>query len=370
MKKITLISTLPPLIGLSPYTLGLVTALSQNAKIDFIGFKKIYPIFLYSGGGVDKNGVTPQFNKNVKVDNCLVWYNPITWIKAGLAIDTQIAHAQWWSWFLAPVFITVLGIAKLRGKKIIITIHNVKPHEKSWYKVLLNKSVLSLADEYVVHNQANKKLFLETDKSNKPVHVLPLGIFELTDPKMSVSQLRKKYGYSLKDRVVLYFGNIRDYKGLDVLINSFAYIKDKSVKLIIAGKPWKGFDEYQKLIDENNINKRTKLFLSYIPESQIPELFKLSSMAVFPYKEFEASSAAATNALNFAKPIVVTNTGGLTEVVMDKKVIAKPDNAKDLAIKIEYALVNQKKLAIESYKICQKFLWKNIVVDYLNKLYK
>jgi glycosyltransferase involved in cell wall biosynthesis len=363
--KITLISTLPPIKGLSHYTQGLVFALSKYIDIDFIGFKHIYPDFLYPGGAIDKNSIIPKFNQRVHIRNSLTWYNPLSWVLAGLSIKTDVVHAQWWSWFLAPIYLTILTIAKLKGKKIIITIHNVKPHEKSFYKVYLNKSVLFLADEYIVHSQASKDLFLETDETNKPVHIVPTGIMNITPSAKSIHDLRKKYGYTHKDKILLFFGNIREYKGVDILIKTLALITDTNVKLIIAGKPWGSFFKYKKLINQNNLQNRIKLFLAYIPESTIAELFKITDVAVYPYREFVGSSGATTIALNFEKAIVITAVGGLNDMVNDQKVIAKPNDIKDLAQKISYALSNQSRLSSDSSLICQKFLWDNIVRTYL-----
>lgn len=358
--RVTIISTLPPIKGLSPYTLGLVTALSKKIQLDFLGFKSIYPNFLYPGGAIDKTAKAPKFNANVRVKNSLVWWNPVTWIEAGLSIKTQVVHAQWWSWFLAPVFMTVLGIAKLRGKKIILTIHNVQPHEKSFLKKFLNRSVIWLGDEYVVHNQSNKKLFLKLTQTKKPVQVIPIGITELKKSTLTKSQLRKKYHFKSTAKILLFFGNIRDYKGLDILIQSVGLLKDEKIQLIIAGKPWASFEKYQNLIDQNKLKDRTSLFLEYISERKIAELFKLSDLVVYPYKEFEASSAAATLALNFGKPMVVTNVGGLPEVVLNKKVIAKPNSSKDLARKIQYAFLNIMRPNKKANTNSHYFSWRDI----------
>jgi len=358
-----MLSTLPPTKGLSPYTLGLVKELAKKSEIDFYGFKSIYPEFLYPGG--TKTDEKEPKLKNLNIKNNLTWYNPFSWIKTGFKINTKILHAQWWSWFLAPIYLTILPIAKLRNKKIIITIHNVKPHEKSFIKNFLNKSVINLADEYIVHSEDNKRLFLQETKTNKKINVIPHGIIGIKKGKESKSRLRKKYGFSDKDKVLLFFGNIRDYKGLDILLGSLNKIKPQNIKLIIAGKPWESFDKYNNLIKTYNLTNKTKLFLEFNSNKRVAELFKLSDLAVFPYKEFEASSGAGAVALNFEKPIVVTEVGGLPEIVKDKNVIAKPNDVKDLTQKIKYALRNLKKLEKETKEKAKEFSWNNIVTKTL-----
>jgi len=358
MRRISLLSTLPPVKGLSPYTLGLVNELSKNCEIGFYGFKAIYPEFLYPGKSKTEEK-EPKI-KNVKIINNLAWYNPFSWIKTGFQIDTKTIHAQWWSWFLAPLYLITLGIAKRRGKKIILTIHNVKPHEKSFIKNWLNISVLKLADEFIVHSENNKKQFLGLTKTKKKISVIPHGIIQMKKTKLTNLFLRKKYGFKKNDRILLFFGNIRDYKGLDVLLDSLRNIQNKSVRLIIAGNPWGSFERYEKQIKENNLKQKCTLFLGFNSEQKLSELFKLSDLVIFPYKEFEASSGAGTVALFYEKPLVVTNVGGLPNLVNDKKVIAKPNDSEDLKQKILYALRNLKKLKENSKTKAKEFSWKKI----------
>jgi glycosyltransferase involved in cell wall biosynthesis len=237
-----------------------------------------------------------------------------------------------------------------------MTVHNVKPHEKSRIKNLLNKSVIGLADKYIVHCEENKKLFLEDIRTNKDIFVVPHGVEEIENPSIPKEDLRKKYGLSLNDTVLLFFGNIREYKGLDILIKS---LKDIDAKLIIAGKPWTKFEE-AKSIDKLKLNDKIKLFLDFNPNEVVAELFKISDLVILPYKEFEAASGAGTVALNFGKPLVVTDVGGLPELVKDKNVITKPNCVEDLTEKIEYALKNLKKLESDSKEIALKFSWKSV----------
>lgn len=356
MEKISMLSTLPPTKGLSPYTLSLVKELSNIVEIEFYGFKSIYPEFLYPGG-TKTNEKEPKI-KNVIIKNYMAWYNPLSWVKTGFSIKTKVIHAQWWSWFLAPQYFIVLSAAKLRRKKIILTIHNVKPHEKSFIKNFLNSSVINLANEYIVHSDDNKNLFLKLNKTKKKVHVIPHGVIEMKKPSKSKKELRKQYNFTDKDKIILFFGNIRDYKGLDVLLKSFSNIE--GAKLIIAGNPWGGFDKYSSLIKQLKINDKVTSFLGFNSDKKVAELFTISDLIVFPYKEFEASSGAGTVALNFEKPLVVTKVGGLPELVKDREVIARPNDGRDLEKKIRYALKNLNKLEKEARIKKKEFSWGKI----------
>ncbi len=356
-----MISTLPPIKGMSPYTLGLVKELSKEIEINFFGFKSIYPEFLYPGG--TKTSEQEPTIKNLKIKNTLTWYNPFSWIYTGFKIKDKIIHVQWWSWFLAPVYITTLSIAKLRGKKVIMTIHNVEPHEKSFIKNFLNNSVISLASEYIVHSEDNKKKF-EKYAKNKKINVIPIGLEE--KKQILRDKARKKLKLSDKDIVLLFFGNIRDYKGLDVLIEVYNDLKkqDKNLKLIIAGQSWE-----KKITDEIISNKEIIFSNGFIPNSEVVNYFSASDLVVFPYKYFDASSAAGADTISYSKAIVVTKTGGLPTLVKDKRVIAKPNSKDSLKKAILYAIKNKNRLEMDSKDIARQFSWK-IVAKKTLEVYK
>ena len=138
--QITIISSLPPIKGISPYTVNFLDALAKKVNLSFLGFNKIYPSFLYPGEIYNKKAEEYK-NKNIIIKNVLNWYNPIQWIIEAFKIKTKIIHAQWWSFPLMPIYFTILGINKLRRKKIILTIHNVKPHEESLIINFFNRTI-------------------------------------------------------------------------------------------------------------------------------------------------------------------------------------------------------------------------------------
>jgi glycosyltransferase involved in cell wall biosynthesis len=260
---------------------------------------------------------------------------------------------------VAPVYFTVLSIAKMRHKKIVLTVHNATPHEKSWLKNKLNDSILNLADSYIVHAE-NVKKTLEKKVGAKPISVIPHGIIQKKESSTSKKELKKEYKIQPNEKVILFFGNIREYKGLDDLLLACSKITQYSYKLIIVGQPWGPFEKYSKSITALNLNKNILLFLGYQSDKKVAEMFKLADVVVYPYKEFDSSSGAAALGLNYSKSMVVTDVGGLPELVADTKTIAKTKNPLDLKSKIEYALKNQKKLEKSSREIAKKFTWSKI----------
>lgn len=373
--KATLLSSLPPIKGISKYTAGLLGGFSKNGgtEIEALGFKNIYPEFLYPGGTKD-DSLKPINLPNVRTRRFITWYNPLGWIYAGLTAKGEVLHAQWWSYALAPVYLTVLGIARYIGrKKIVITIHNVKPHEQGAIKDFANRSVLKLADHFIVHSRSNKiKLSELQNVSADRISVVPHGIIlpdEISD--MTALAARKELGIPAKAKTILFFGTIREYKGLDILLESLALISKEipDVKLVIAGKPWEDWEKYQSIIDRHNIKSYLRADLEFISEEDIEKYFKVADIAVFPYKDFDSQSGAGSLALAFSKAIVVSDVGGLAELVNDPRALSRANDPEDLALKMAGILNDnklQKKLENDSAKLAKKLSWTDISKQTLN----
>ncbi len=343
---VTLIGTLPPIKGLSPYCQELTKSLSKGIRIEFIGFKKLYPDYLYPGGTKVKDESYKTIEmRNVEIRNILAYYNPFSWIWAGLTAKGKIVHAQWWSHVLAPIYFVVLLICKMRGRKTIITAHNILPHENSRLNKLLNGVVLCLGDVFIVHNAENKEKLSEVYRiSARHISIIPHGILQPVPMKGIPKQQAREYlGISEDKKVILNFGNIRDYKGLDVLLQALTLIKDelKDVNLVIAGQCWGSFEKYDAIIRDNSLEDYVVKKLGFISPSEVEYYFSASDVVALPYKYFNSQSGVGALALPFKKPMVVTNVGGLPDFVDDKRAIARPEDAVDLAKRLVEVLNNE-----------------------------
>ncbi len=363
MDTVTIIGTLPPVKGISAYNVELCKNLARHIKIEFIGFKSIYPEFLYPGGTIDKSSKEPEI-KNLDNRSFLTWYNPISWVWAGISTKGKIVHGQWWSHVLAPVYITILLLARVRRKKIILTVHNVSPHENNVINNILNRSVFMFADRFIVHSKNNKKIFCRRYKIDpKKVHVIPHGVLKPARLKnYTKKQSRKFLGLKEKDKVILFFGTIRAYKGVDILIKAFKKAKIKNKKLVIAGKCWKDKEYYLKLIgnDDNII-----LIDRFIPTTEVEYYFRAADLVVLPYKRFESASGVGALVLSFHVPFIVSKVGGLPELVVDRKhCVFKPGNINELKDKICLIMNSRalrEKLKKDSKLKEKEFSWESIV---------
>ena len=176
-----------PSRGSRPTRRQLLGALAREpaANIEFVGFRRIYPRRAYPGGDPNEPGAeTPAF-EGVRVRNNVTWYNPLSWIAAGLTARGDVVHAQWWSYALAPMYITMLGIARMRGKRVLLTVHNVAPHEDGRVKRALNRVVFRLGHHYIVHSEQNRRELARIVGDPTRISVLPHGMLETPRSGMS-----------------------------------------------------------------------------------------------------------------------------------------------------------------------------------------
>ena len=135
--KITFFGTFPPLKNLSPYCYHLVDSLSKKINVTTIGFRDIVPHISYSGGFSEKKVPKKIEFNNFSVNNVINWYNPFSWIKAGLMSQGQIVHIQHWVLYSTLMYLFIIPILKIRGKKILISVHNITPHNDNSFSTFL-----------------------------------------------------------------------------------------------------------------------------------------------------------------------------------------------------------------------------------------
>jgi glycosyltransferase involved in cell wall biosynthesis len=364
---ITMVATLPPIKGVSDYTLNHVPELAKFVKVDFYNFSDIYPEFWYPGGTKENDPIFKMKPApNATIHHTLTWYNPLTWISAGLHAKGEILHFHWWTFYLSYVFWTIVAFAKLRGKKIVCTAHNILGHESGALDKFFTRSVFWLVDEFIVHSEQNRKqLNSFFGVPLERIHVNPHGNYDFyNDTPVTQEAARKKLGIPKDAKVIMSFGNLRKYKGFDDLITAFKTAKKKvpELYLMIAGKPWNkemADDIRNQLKDIADV----KLAFDYIASSDIKYYFNSADIVVLPYHEFSGQSGPGNIALAFGKPLIVSRVGGLPELVMDENTIFEPHDVKGLTVRIENAFTKKgmlAKLSKEALIMKKKYSWDTI----------
>lgn len=232
----------------------------------------------------------------------------------------SIVHMQWIS---SPIidryFVKLLKSLKV---KIVVTAHNIIPHEpKDKDKVNFSR-LYNEVDQIIVHSNKNIEQAKKILKINdyKKFNVIPHGNFAFSVPhNTSHSQLRESFGINEKDKTLLFFGLIREYKGLDILLESLNILNRKfhDWKLIIAGNS-DNFLSYEKQIKEYEIENKVIKNISYIPIEEVGNYFIASDVVVLPYRNIYQSGVVQMS-YSYGKPIIGTKVGGLVDVIEDGK---------------------------------------------------
>ena len=368
--KATLIGTLPPLRqGVYLYCFNLYSSLTIHEPFEFFSFKRLYPKFLYPGNSTFENesNYVIQISKNVKIKSSLTYYNPFSWLFAGFFASSKVIHLQWWITYLTPIYLVIIIAAKIRRKKIVITMHNILPHERRLFDVLFTRMVVCFADKIIVHSNINKQQAEKQLKiSPRKIIVIPHGVLDQGDNNIGKESSRKKLGIPINSKIVLFFGTIRNYKGLDTLINAMRIVveHDPNTLLLICGKSWIDWQQFQNIIEKNGLEKHICLFIEYIPDTKLKYYFNAADLVVAPYKKsFTGQSATGLTAIAFNKPLIVSNAGGLPELVLDENSVFEADDEMELGEKINEVLDDPSllnKLSEDSKVLRKEYSWDSI----------
>ena len=336
IKKIAILGTLPPLRGLSSYCLELALALADTIPVEFISFKKLYPAFAYPGGGLNEDDTFPGIeHPNLNVNRHLTWYNPISWMKAGLLNTAELLHAQWWSLPLFPIYLAVCGAFKVRGKPVVFTVHNTKPHENSLLYHKISRLIFKLGDHFIVHTAINKhQLILDYGIHADKVSLIPHGTLDFfVKQKIGREPIRTAMGFIPSSKVILLFGAIRSYKGIDTALRAFATVLNHvpESRLLIAGKLWESWEPYSSLIKDLNIQHAVSTHPEYIPSGEVYKFFAAADIVILPYHRFDSQSGVGASAISFRKPLIVSHVGGLPDLVADQRYVVPPKDPAALA---------------------------------------
>ncbi len=366
--QVTFIGTLPPLKTNVYYCTALVDALSKSAKVKFIAFKSIYPDFVYFGETQTDDTFKFKFNDEVEVKKSLRYYDPLSWVLAGLRAKGSIVHAQWWHLWFTPIFLVIFMLALLRKKKTVLTIHNVLPHTTSAARKKINHFfnglLFRMCSHFIVHSETNAMQLNDFyGVPKEKISVIPMGTHD-TYVRNAGHAGKKEFGIGEGAKTILYFGTIKNYKGVGSLIEAFTGVaqKNKNAVLVIAGEPWIDWNEYQAMIGRQGLSGRIITHLKYIPMTEVEKYFAAADLVVLPYEFFDAQSGPGNIALAFGKPLVVTNVGGLPELVKNKMCVVEPNKPEELAKAISRIIADEKllaELANDSKELAKKFSWEN-----------
>lgn len=320
-KKIVLLGTAHPFRGgLASFNERLAKAFqAKGYQFIIYTFTVQYPNFLFPGKTQYSSSLKPT---DLVIERKINSVNPFNWIKVGLELKKMKPHlilSKFWIPFIGPSLGTINRLAKSTQTKIVSILDNVIPHEKRIGDKLLAKYYINSIDSFVAMSQSVKD-DLEQFTSKKCLlnpHPLFDNFGQAVERKKALNTLNLSEDY----QYILFFGFIRDYKGLDLLLEAMQNpaIEKRKIKLIVAGEFYSNAEKYLNLIKEYNIAERIELFTEFIPNEAVANYFGASDLVVQPYKT-ATQSGITQIAYHFEKPMVVTNVGGLKEIVPENKV--------------------------------------------------
>jgi glycosyltransferase involved in cell wall biosynthesis len=308
--RITLVGPAYPLRGgIAHHVYWLKRELSsRNHEVQVISFRSLYPRLLFPGTTVfDASRLKLDAGGAAILDSL----NPLTWLKAARAIKSFAPDAvviQWWNPFFAPSMGTLARLLKRARLRCIMECHNVLPHERRAIDAPLLKYALSPADYLITHSTGDKKDAMEI-APGKAVEVAPLPTIE----DFSGGASARRDG-----RTILFFGIVRKYKGLDVLLRAMPRaLSEVDCRLIVVGEFYEPVEKYNRLIGELGLERSVTIENRYVANEEVPALFAAADVLVLPYLS-ATQSGVARIALANSLPIIASRTGGLSEVVIEK----------------------------------------------------
>lgn len=329
MKVVILGSAHPLRGGLAAYNERLAREfMHERDEVSIETFSLQYPEFLFPG--------TTQYSslpkpKDLTIHVAVNSVNPFNWIKVGLKIKKQrpdVLVVKFWLPFMAPCLGTICRIVK-RNKhtKIVSILDNIIPHEKRIGDTFFTQYFVNSVDAFIAMSDSVYNDLSVFDKT-KPRLLNPHPLFDNYGEALPKQAAIQQLGLDNTKKYILFFGLIRDYKGLDILLKAMATdaLRNSDIQLIVAGEYYSNKEEYEKLMQDLNLKDKVELHARFIPDDEVVKYFCAADMVVQPYKH-ATQSGVTQICYHFNKPMLVTNVGGLPEIVPNNRVgfVVEPD---------------------------------------------
>ena len=303
--------------GLSTYNERLCKAfIDQGHECEILSFKLQYPSVLFPGKTQYSSDPAPE---NTKINSAMNSINPLNWINVGLKYKKaapDLVVFRYWMPFMAPVLGTIARIIKSNKKtKVVAIADNIHPHEKHFYDSVFTNYFVKSMDGFITMSQSVLN-DLKALIPEKPSQFIPHPMYDNFGEMIDKKEAKLALNLDPTIHYLLFFGFIRAYKGLDLLLKSFAKsgLKDQNVKLIIAGEFYEDSQPYFDLMKTLNIEEAIVKHHEFIPNSEVSKYFCASDMVVQTYHS-ATQSGVTQIAYHFNKPMLVTDVGGLAETV-------------------------------------------------------
>lgn len=366
-RKVVILGSAHPLRGgLAAYNERIARAYQQQGdEVKIFTFSLQYPGFLFPGK-TQFSSEPPPADLDIKISVNSI--DPISWIKAGRKIRDEkpdLLIIKFWIPFMAPCLGTIAKIVKKNRHTCIVSIlDNIIPHEKRPGDRILAKYFVKHVDGFVAMSEQVMS-DLDIFDTKKPRTFCPHPLYDHFGKPESKKLAREKLGIETNNKYLLFFGFIRDYKGLDLLLEAMANpkIKGLGLKLLVAGEFYTDSKPYFEIIKKHHLDDQVVMSNDFIPDSKVADYFNAADLVVQPYKD-ATQSGVTQIAYHFEKPMITTNVGGLAEIVPDGKVgyVVNPvvDEIAEAILRF-FKMVKEQSF-VENIKIeKQKYSWERML---------
>jgi len=364
--RIALIGPAHPLRGgIADFNEALARSLAQEGhSVSVFSFYLQYPGLLFPGKTQLAEGPPPA---GLDIDASLSSINPISWWNTSRKIDAimpDLVIIRYWLPFMAPSLGTVARNLRKKGIPVLAITDNVLPHEKRFGDTALTRYFVRSCDGFITMSRAVLyDLSQFTDTVNKLF--LPHPVYDIFGDAIDKSEARSRLGLPAKERWILFFGFIRKYKGLDILLEALAdqRMKSANVKLLVAGEFYEDEKVYHDQIEQLGLQDRVRLDSSFISKEKIKDYFCAADIIVQPYRT-ATQSGITQIAYHFGRPMLVTDVGGLSEIVDDQQsgyVVPVDPSAIAAALADFYEAGRESKMSASVRAASSRFSWKTFV---------
>ena len=360
--------------GIANFNEALCTAFNQaGIASKIISYSLQYPDFLFPGKTQFDKGPKPA---SIKIESLINSVNPRTWFAVAKLIKKQNPDyiiIRYWLPFMAPCLGTIARLVKRNTSiKVIVIADNIIPHEKHMGDNLLTNYLVKSADAFIVMSES-VKADLQTFLPNPKVVFLPHPIYSIFGEMHTREESLRQLNLRQTFRYILFFGFIRKYKGLDLLLMAMGdqRIKDLNLKLIVAGECYDDISFYTNIIQELELENTVIMKGDFIPANDVKNYFCAADLVVQPYRTATQSGVTQV-AYHFNRPMLVTDVGGLAEIVPHQKVgyVVQP-NPEAIADAIVDFYTNNREAEFSANTAIEKkrFSWISFV-EGVTELYK
>ncbi len=336
--KICLIAPIPPFRGgIAKYCHSLAQEFEKRHDLLLLSYRRQYPALLYGrkpqrDAGFNTESITAEFQR-VSYDIDSIRFT--SWLETARRIDAfspDIVILPWWVTYWTPLYWWLMRYLKQRGIRCLLLCINVYDHEDSILKKTLTRFVLKRAEMMIVHSEVERAELAQINPAACiRKHLLPIFSYDAT--------VKPKRDASLQ---LLFFGFVRPYKGLDLLLQAVSILSEIDIQLKVVGEFWNGKEEYLALISELGIAGRVEIVDRYVNDEEMARYFVWSDLVVLPYRTSITSGVIATS-YGFGKPVLATDVGGFSEVIADGYTgkLVQPGNPQAIADGIQWFCNNR-----------------------------